>query len=145
MTATEAVLKQEGKDGGQEQCFCGRAAFCQLCPGINEGDPLAGSPPAGWGSPPPGDAGQSGSLVAVPPRAPVQEEFFQSHPQPGKLGSRRGAPALSCKTWPRGGGVCARAGSVLCPTCSQSPMCLGKPSPSPACGGGTGQLPPLRI
>lgn len=143
MTATEVALKQEGEDGAWEQHFCVQTAFCRLCPGVNEGEPLAGSPPVGWGSHFPGDAGRSGSLVAAPPHAPVQKELFQSHLQPGKQGFKRGTPGLSCKTWPRGAGVCARMGCVLCPTCSQSPMHLGKPSPSPACGAGTGQRPPL--
>lgn len=76
---------------------------------------------------------------------PCRREFFQSHPPPGKRGSRRGTPGPSCKTWARGPGVCARVGCVVHPTHSQSLTRLGKPSPSFARGGGTGQLPPLRI
>lgn len=43
--AREVVLGWQGKDGAWEQHFHVQAAFCQLCPGINEGDPLAGSFP----------------------------------------------------------------------------------------------------
>lgn len=78
----EVVLGWLVKDRAWEQHFHIQAAFCQFCPGINEGDPLAGSLPVGRGT--------AAFLVAALPNSPVQ--LFQNHLQPGKWGSRRDTP-----------------------------------------------------
>lgn len=39
MMATEVVLRQEGKDRAQDQCFHVQAAFCGLYLDINRGEP----------------------------------------------------------------------------------------------------------
>lgn len=83
--AREVVLGREGKDGAWEQHFHVQAAFSQFCPGINEGDPLGGSLPAGWST--------AASIVAALPHSPVQ--LFQNHLKPGKWDSRRDTPGRS--------------------------------------------------
>lgn len=78
MVARDLVLGWQGKDGAWEQHFHVQAAFCQLCPGINEGHPLAGSFPVDWGT--------AASLVVALPHSPMR--LFQNHLQPGKWDSR---------------------------------------------------------
>lgn len=85
-------------------------------------------------------------LLAMPGHLPpswlphhvlLRRRNSSSHQQLERQGCGSSTPGPSCKTHPRGPG--ASVGCVVCPTC------LSKPSPSPARGGGTGQLSPLRV